>query len=704
MVGRRLDRDAAARRARRARSSRGPPSRRWRSRATPRHACSIASSRTTATAHLEARGRWAAPGGAVRFQSSTAAGSTWAGSGMPRDWGLAGSGGRAARRERAPGDPRWTFDGRASRPGIRRTHVRLAVDLARRAARTGSRYATCSTRARRRHRARARDRFERARAAVAGLAHRARPSCAGCRTPAAGRERSRRAGCRSRTLGALAPAAEGWGGRAQGRLTLAGSPPHPEFDVDAHRRRLRLARLPRAARRGARRYHDGLLDVPAGARAPCRTWSRRSADSMPLQLALGRTPEVPDAPMSGDVDVPRGRSQAPARRWCRIIQSARGRFDLAATLAGTTRHRASTGRAHIRDGVVRPAGREEVLEGVYADLHFDESRIHARHAVRAAGPHRARVVAGRRGTERLRTQGLPLRPRACATSPRARKGSTRCSSTATSPWWMVRACCGQRLPQVHGRRAREAGRRRVRLRQPDRGAEARRPRREPLYWTYQIQARAPRAICTGGRRRATSSSTPSSTCEQTPDSLLIYGEMHLVKGHYFFLSNRFKISQADLTFDNQKGVDPILDITPRRGSSRAAANWPRAAAGQRTPPVETINAHLTGRSSQPVITLTSSSGWTSGRSSGSSRTDAFTAARATSHSARRPARRTTSPGSSRTSCPRDLSKFFNDAINQWEVRARPGRAAERAGGRGRERGRGHQPPDVAGRYRQRLPG
>src|SRR5439155_6506038 len=58
-----------------------------------------------------------------------------------------------------------------------------------------------------------------------------------------------------------------------------------------------------------------------------------------------------------------------------LIQSAGGKFDLDATIAGTTHHPKLVGRAHVRDGVVRPAGREEVLENVYADLHFDESHV-----------------------------------------------------------------------------------------------------------------------------------------------------------------------------------------------------------------------------------------------------------------------------------------------------------------------------------------
>ena len=33
-----------------------------------------------------------------------------------------------------------------------------------------------------------------------------------------------------------------------------------------------------------------------------------------------------------------------------------------------------------------------------------------------------------------------------------------------------------------------------------------------------------------------------------------------MRGQYWFLSNRFRILNADLTFDNLQGVDPVLDI------------------------------------------------------------------------------------------------------------------------------------------------
>ena len=71
--------------------------------------------------------------------------------------------------------------------------------------------------------------------------------------------------------------------------------------------------------------------------------------------------------------------------------------------------------------------------------------------------------------------------------------------------------------------------------------------------------------------------------------------MKTLRGTYWNLSNRFKIDSATLTFDNQQGVDPLLDVA-------AEAQTPSSDLKSQ----ETITARITGRSSQPNIALTSS--------------------------------------------------------------------------------------------------
>jgi hypothetical protein len=120
---------------------------------------------------------------------------------------------------------------------------------------------------------------------------------------------------------------------------------------------------------------------------------------------------------------------------------------------------------------------------------------------------------------------------------------------------------------------------------------------QPLYWTYRIRAEATSNL----RWR-----TPDADLEfdadldlqQTPDSLIIYGDMHSLRGTYWFLSNRFRVDRADITFDNQDGVDPLLDISAQ---TRLRVYLP----DQRSS-FETVTAEIAGRSSQPLISLTCS--------------------------------------------------------------------------------------------------
>ena len=78
--------------------------------------------------------------------------------------------------------------------------------------------------------------------------------------------------------------------------------------------------------------------------------------------------------------------------------------------------------------------------------------------------------------------------------------------------------------------------------------------------------------------------------------------MHAIRGHYYFLSNRFKVSTADLTFDNQKGVDPIMDIAATTSLIPSNADYNRHRA-------ETITATITGRASLPQIDFQGPSDW-----------------------------------------------------------------------------------------------
>ncbi len=607
-------------------------------------------------ARLVAAGRWAAPGGTYDF-TMTATGLDLSRVGMPPEWGLAGRADARLAVTGRSGDPRWTFDARASAPGYSGHRCdTLSLSLAGephvldvRDVLFGLEGGT----------ARGHGRVEgtvkpfpdslTATAVVRWLQD------AGAWQGGLEAHRLTLA-----HLGAFAPRAEGWSGVLEGSLDLSGSPQRPEFDLHAAAddigwREYRAQRV--EAQAG---YHAGVLTVPQTL-VTMQDVVSTVRGHMPVTLALGRTPEVPDAPMEWSVDVPRGDLKLlPAL--LPLIQSAGGRFDLEASVTGTTKHPRVSGRAHVRDGRARPAGREEVLEGVYADLHFDETRI-VLDSLAARQGRTGRVWS--KGSVNLRgfdyaNYAFDLRMRDFASSQEGLYAMLFDGDFKVVDGPRV---LGERLPQVLGN---------VHLRRGvvefdfanQTEVQKRMATTEPLYWTYKIHLDATSNL----RWRPPDGDMEFDAdldLEQTPDSLLIFGEMHLVKGHYYFLSNRFNVTQADLTFDNQKGVDPTLDIAAetRLKPSRKELSQSVDPSQTASNATEVIYAHITGRSSEPVIELSSQSGWDQREILGELTYGRFVGEGVTPTDWLQNS--LTRQLSNQLS--RDLSKYFNDAINQWEV-------------------------------------
>ena len=223
---------------------------------------------------------------------------------------------------------------------------------------------------------------------------------------------------------------------------------------------------------------------------------------MPLRLALG-----PRARAAGRADVVEDRR---AQRRPQAAAGARAaRPDGARPLRPRRDHRRHVAHprvdgvgAHPRGHRARPAGREEVLEAVYADLHFDESAHHARLAV--ARGRAAPGACGRSGAVEL--SGFDLRNyrfelHDARLRVAARRGSTRRCSTATS-----------RSPTVRASRA--SGCRRspgdVQLKRGviefdfanQSEVQSALATTEPLYWTYRVHVeRAEQPALAAARRR-----------------------------------------------------------------------------------------------------------------------------------------------------------------------------------------------------------
>jgi hypothetical protein len=540
-------------------------------------------------AHVEARGRWASPGGPYDFEF-TGERLDLARLGFPREQGLGGRAGVRLAVQGRSGDPRWRFEGRASRPRFGgHSADSVSVLLA-----GGARRLELED-----------GRFELGEGALraTGAVERTTAPFPDSLSPTAIVRWLRDAGiCRGHAsatafpvgpFSAVMPRVKGWDGTVSGTVTLSGRPAAPVLDVQARADRFGWRDL-RTERVDVRaRYADRRLDARE-VRARIQNVESTARLSLPLDLALGRMPSVPDAAIEGRVDIPAGDLQV-LPLLVPQLQSARGRFELAAEIGGTARTPCLTGRGRIRDGLVRPVNRSEVIEGLGADLHFDQDRLvldtlwaRQGRTGRLSSSGEVRLEGGR-----LVSYRFPLALRGFAAAEEGLYAVLFDGDFVVSDGPRVN---GQRVPHVAGQARVERG-----VIEFDFANQSEVQKRaattQPLYWTYRIRAEA-----TSNLRWRTADADVEFNADldlqQTPDSLIIFGEMHSLRGTYWFLSNRFRLDRADITFDNQNGVDPLLDI--------AADTRIRFVRADQTASFETITAQIAGRSSRPVISLTSS--------------------------------------------------------------------------------------------------
>jgi hypothetical protein len=642
--------------------------------------------------HVEAHGRWAAPGGPYDFEF-TGQRLDLARVGMPPDWGL---GGRADVRltvQGRSGDPRWRFEARTRAPAFAQHAAdslwlvlsggphRLALEDARFDLGGGT--------------LRAAGEVDRA---VAAFPDSLSQTAVVRWLRAGGTWRGRFAATDLPVvpLARVMPSANGWDGRVSGTLALSGQPAEPVLEVDANARQFGWHDL-KAERVDLRAHYErGRLEVE-DLRAQVQNLVSSVRLSLPLHLALGDTPSVPEEPIRGHIEIPAGDLQI-LPLIVPQLQYARGKFDLAAEVSGTPRDPRLAGKGHIRSGLVRPINRSEVLEGLGADLHFDQNRVTLdtlwAHQGRTGRVWSKGAVVLERG--HLKNYHFDLAMRDFAAAEEGLYAVLFDGDFQVSDGPRVG---GERLPQVTGAAHIKRG-----VIEFDFANQSEVQKRaattQPLYWTYQIKAEATSNL----RWRPQDADLEFNAdldLQQTPDSLLIYGEMHALRGTYRFLSNRFRILNADVTFDNQQGVDPVLDIAAQTRVRRSTAGAPGASRAS----VETITAQLTGRSSKPVISLTSSAQNADQQSIlaaltyGSFRDDfgnvsARSASDPLDNYFTRQLNSQLSAG---------LSEFFRGAISDWELQYDKGGVLLGEGAL--VVGVGSQVTDkLAFRYRQRVPG
>lgn len=644
-------------------------------------------------AHLAVAGRWASPGGFYDFVMTTRD-LDLARVGMPPDWGLGGLADTELRVNGRSGDPRWSLSGRCRAPAFAfHAGDSLSLELAGRAHRLEVGALTF--------------RVGEGSGRLEGLVEGTGAAWPDSITATAVMRWLADArhwqgvltadGLPIDGLGRFEPKAMGWGGRASGRLDISGAPGEPRLDlsgrvVDFGYRDYRLEQVVARAR-----FADGVLEVPSLALTMKGVGSTIEG-RMPVRLALGALPEVPDAAMAWRAEVPQGDLKL-LPLLVPQIQSADGRFELSAAVSGTTRNPRIEGVARVREGTLRPVNREEVVEALYADLRFDESGARL-DSLSARQGKDGRLWS--KGTVSMDGFGLRGYRFDLAMRDFTAREAGLYAAVLDGDFVVVDGprVDGQRLPQVVGQVALQKG-----VVEFDFANQSEVQKRAaatmPLYWTYRIHVSANSNL----RWRPPEGEIEFDAdldLEQTADSLLIFGEMRSLRGYYYFLSNRFNIERADLSFDNLFGVDPVLDIV---ATTRLRPNRTAGAAGGRVDrSYETVVATISGRSSRPSISLASQENdWdqkviieelTAGRFFDDGGSGNLSLSDPLDNYLTRQLNSQMSEG---------LSEFFQGRITEWEVQRQQGGLLQGEGGL--IVGVGTQlTPQLALRYRQRLPG
>lgn len=544
-------------------------------------------------ARMNISGRWAAPPGGTYSFRARGERLDLGRLGLPLDWGLEGRSDATLIVDGASGSPRWTFDAVARQPGarghradslvlalaggpgeleVRTLNLRLgdgSLDARGRVERTSQPWPDTLT----------------AEGVQAWLADAARWEGT-VRTDAFPLDR----------VQALSPAARDWGGRLDGTLAVGGSPGRPRLELSAEARPFAWRDYHVDHARARAEFHDGRLVVEQIQVSRGGVESSASGE-MPLRLRLGSSAEVPDAPMTWKLDIPSG-DLAVVPLFVPQIGSASGHFDLSARVAGTARRPQLSGSGRVRGGVVRLAAREEELRGLDADFRLDPSGVHL-DSLSARQGDRGRLTG--RGDVKLKGLApdgyrfdLTLRDFTAVET-----GSYAAEFDGDFVVTNGPRVRGQALPQVTGT---VESRHAVVLIDFTNQTESEQlaATTQELFWTYRVQVSATSNLHWQPPDGDIEFSADL-TLEQTRDSLMVYGDMRALRGTYYFLSNRFDVSKADLTFDNLSGVNPVLDVEAVTRVKQPVAGATCASKG-----TEDITATITGRANEPVVAFSSS--------------------------------------------------------------------------------------------------
>jgi hypothetical protein len=400
----------------------------------------------------------------------------------------------------------------------------------------------------------------------------------------------------------IAPQAKGWSGRLSGRVAVAGSPARPELDATAKAQALAWEGYRVDDMSTTIRYRPERLEVRELKLTRANLTSTASGH-MPLVLQVGKPPVAPDQPMSWRLEIPNG-DLSVLPLFIRQFGSAAGKFELSAKVEGTPKRPELVGDLRVSNGQFRMAGREETLEDVSAVFRLDETRI-TLDSLTARQGQRGRAQA--KGAVELAGAGIKsyefdVHLREFTSVETGLYAAQFDGDFKVRDGVRVRR---QIIPHVEGH---AEIRRAVILFDFANQSEMQRiaASTQPLFWTYRIQVDANNNLH-WQPPDGDIEFNANLNLEQTQDDLVMYGEMSAIRGYYYFLSNRFNVRQADLTFDNVEGVNPLItaEATTRVVPAALPAGTVEPSGSDSREEPHNVTVRISGRANEPAIEFAS---------------------------------------------------------------------------------------------------
>jgi len=386
-------------------------------------------------------------------------------------------------------------------------------------------------------------------------------------------------------------------GKATGTVRIGGTAAKPGFSVEARGSSMAFhdVQADSAGLAGSyadQRFRVDRLDLKRG------NSHTHLEGSVPIDLGLyasGRV--IRDRPMELSlraVDADFGL----ATLFVPLLGASAGKLNVTADMKGTPAQPSMSGTAHLEDGVLRIAGRDEVLEKLQADATFDEkqiqfTRIAAQEGKRGhvTGAGWWRGAAGRRSGNyefKLHATEFTVTDRE---SYLFRFSGDFLVKDAVNPF-------GTELPRVTtvAPATLLRGELTMDLSQPREELD------EPMPVLYEIVLDVPRNLWYRNLDTEVQLQNGQLTLRNEGTRDLILGSLD-VTGKYYLYSNEFRITQGTIDFTSLDRIDPEISIEAQTTDVRATPATSNASSSGGNETASPIYMSLSGRSSQLKVHL-----------------------------------------------------------------------------------------------------